>query len=789
MPQTNPLVAIADILGKSLGTAVSSYNQAAAGLGRGEARRPKFLDSVAEEGRWKGGNYLHEQDAAALRSLQNSWIYMIIQRKAMEKSAAQLYIVDNPGGLPNGGTVFPNHDLLRIFANPNPHMDGQFLSIYMDWWLELLGQTFLFLAPDAYGSLSEIWPLPANRIRVVPGDSDRFIDYYEYTANGIIYRIPAEYVYHEMYPNPFDVFNGLSPLVAALLPADADSAMAFWNGAFFGEQNVMPSSIVTLGSGDPNNPIEQGDLTALKAELNNEYSAVSRKTLFTNAQDMSVALLGWNAKDMDFLAGRSFTKEEIILIYGGFPGMFDKNATEANATVSDNMFKEKTIWPSLGLRAGRITNHILRRFYSKSHQARYVDIRPINRTLNISESDASAGILTIDERRKRFWNASPLPDRQGEVLMASAPAFSLPSPQPITTGSQSETRRPPESPVIPNQNNALPDTAQGKSLSNDLRLWKMRSIKSLTDGRPLTLEFKSSVIPSALSDAILDGLQLAENPEEVREVFSHAALFSTKGIISSWRPWSGFENEMARELEVILSNQIDSLLDDLRSQGSADALNNPTFWAEQQRDMTEQLKPVIDRLAAYGASRVQRSVSNIENSQTEVNWDLTNSRATEWAQQHAAEMVRHVTDTSRELIRDVVKQWSTTSEGIDGLKDRLLSLREREGGISFNQTRAEMIAVTEATNIYAGANSTAWAAAGYSPAAFKPSAHVRCRCYLQPFTIGNADGTKSNVMVWFTARDERVCSTDIETPFGVVGGCADLHRRVVSEGPHLGEAV
>jgi hypothetical protein len=45
------------------------------------------------------------------------------------------------------------------------------------------------------------------------------------------------------------------------------------------------------------------------------------------------------------------------------------------------------------------------------------------------------------------------------------------------------------------------------------------------------------------------------------------------------------------------------------------------------------------------------------------------------------------------------------------------------------------------------------------------------------------------VLAWAAANDERMCKQTIKTPFGDVAGCGDLHRRVVSEGEHLGEKV
>lgn len=763
----------AGAVGSALGTAVRAFKDA---TGHGPARRPAFLDYVAQESRWKGGNYAADQSAAAIRAMQNSWVYMMINRKAMEKSAARMYVVSNPSGLEDEGQTIKNHDLPRIMRNPNPHMSGQFLSIYCDWWMNLLGNCYLYLAPDASGRLAEIWPLPAHRVNPWPGDKSRFVDYYEYIANGMIFNIPAENVYHEMFPNPFDPYRGLSPLLAAILASDSDSAMAEWNGAFFGQENVMPSAVITLSSGAPGVPVDEADVQRLKDQLTSEYAAINRRTAVAGAYDMKVALLGWSAREMDFLGGRQFTKEEIILILGGFPGMFDKSATEANATVADNMFKEKTIWPELGLRAGALTNQILRRYYGDAQEARYADIRPVNRELMVRESDASAGVLTVDERRQRFWDAGPLPDGAGAKMTQS-------QPQPATQPADEEPDDEPEEDIeeLPNPASALPKAA--RSLPEDLKAWRWRSIKSLTDGRSLTLDFKTEAIPGYLKETILDGLGATQDEADVKAVFALAHECAEKGIIRSWRPWSGFEERLLAVVTDALLIQAANLENAIRGAGTSDPLADPALWIIQEQAMRDLLEPLFVELAAFGVARAQEA-ADVPQGIT-VNWGLVNQDVENWARLHAGEMVSNVTQTTRDAVAEQVALWSQTGEGIEGLLRRIESLRGEGGKAVFGPVRAEMIAITEATNLFAGANAQAWEAAGYAPVAYKPGAHVRCRCYLQPKTGPNGE----RLVAWYTAMDERVCTQSLKAPWGEVKGCAGLHRVIVSEGLHIGKKV
>jgi len=404
-------------LGGAAGSIVKGYQLAS------RIKRPSMLTAAADYSRWNGGD-IGMQDAATKRAMINSWVYTAIQRKSMDVSAGKLSIVHNPEGLDTTGTPIHSHQLLKILRRPNPVISRSFLWLYTHMWLDLKGESYWFLLPDESGRwLQEIWPLPANEVQPWPGndpDGD-FIEYYTYTVNGREFRIGSDYICMFRYPNPFDIYRGLSPLTAAMLPADADTAMARWNGKFFGEDNTMPSAIINLSSGDVKTPLDPADVQAVRDELTSSYAAANRKTAVVNAYSMTAQMLGWNAKDMDFNMGRIASKEEIYQIYGVFPGLMDKNATEANAIVSQSNYNNLTLWPLYQLYGEGITSQILRRFYREEQEARFDDIRMDNRDLNIQESQATSDLMFIDERRKRFWKLAPLPNGEGQKIAASAP--------------------------------------------------------------------------------------------------------------------------------------------------------------------------------------------------------------------------------------------------------------------------------------------------------------------------------------------------------------------------------
>lgn len=759
-----------------MGSTVAAFRKGLAG----DARRPEFLSQAAQEHKWSGGQIGAKTDAQK-RAVQNGWYYTAVNEKSMAISSGRLHVYWN--NLEDEYGLIQNHALEKILRRPNPHMGRSFLYQYTHWWTELDGNSYWFLDPDEMGNLAEIWPLPAGMTRAMPGDKERFIDYFEYQANGVIFKIPAEYICHFRYPNPFDVFHGMAPLVAGMLPVDSDTAMARWNGAFFGQDNVVPSAIISLSSGDPNRPLDPGDVDAVKEQLASEYQAVNRKTVVTNAYDMAVQLLGWNAKDMDFMAGRRMEKEEIFGIEGVPMGMMDASATDANATVHKERFAGR-INSELGMYAEEITAQIVIPWYHCDQEARFDDVSAKNKTVQIQEAQATMSDLTIDERRQRYWKLPALPDGRGDRLvseMAAGTGTDL-TPNPFPEGKGGSTSA--DTVTAPGGTaNNLPEYGLAKQdrvmADSELRMWRSKSIKSLKMGKTAAVGFESEVITHELNECVLDGLECAETVEDIKAVFGHSD--SAKGIIRSWRPWSGYEEKLNEAVSTALSDQAHLLINQLREKG-ADALDDPQMWTDQAAAMKAQLEPVLQELAAFAVQRVKATLGK---SGISVNWDLANEQAVNWARQHAGDMVGQVADTTRRMVGEQTAQWAQSSEGLDGLIKRIGSMTDEKGQPVFNKTRAETIATTEATNTYAGANATAWASAGYAPAAIKPGLHVRCRCAIQPYKM--SDGSK--VMIWYTARDERVCTTPAQAPWGQVEGCKAMHKAVISEGAHLGEKV
>lgn len=748
---------------RTWGNVVGAYRAAIAQ----QRQRPAFLGAQTQAARWEGGTWVAGDAQIERRAMTNSWVYAAISLIAKEASAAQ-FQVNRCAGPDDEPQQIHNHPLEVLLRRPNPFMSRSFLWQYSIWWLKLDGNFYWYLG-GTEGGLAEIWPLPAYAVNAIPGDAQTFIDHYEYTVGGRIFNIPANLIMHVKQPNPWSIFTGLSELVAATLPSDADLAMSRWNGAFFAKDNVMPSSIINLSSGDASQPINPADADALKADLQDDYSAFRRKSLVTTANSVTATLLGWNAKDMDFIGGRRFTKEEIFTVYGVPMGLIDPSATEANAFVAQQGFKERTIWPLLCMIADWITLGLVVPWYGDGLEAAFEDVRPVNRELELQERDAAKGVLTIDEIRQRYFEVPPLPDGRGSILEGEGGGFG-------GFGGGQQFGNPAEG-----------LTQSHQAVQQELRRWKSKALRALKSGKAASVNFDSDCIADDVAEHIREHLTNAKTADDVRAAFEVAApsFFTLKTIPRPFRPWSRLENEMQRQVQAALDAEARRFVAELRKFG-ANALQNAEMWAEHERRLLAAIQGPMQQLAAFGVERVRRTLTAGE--AVNINWNLANQRAVDWALSHAVERARLLSDTTRKMISNAqtkvediygaVSEWAAQPEALPDLIRRIQEIVP-------NPVRAEMIAVTESTSTFADANSAAWAELGYAAAVYRPASHPNCRCYLQPYKLPNGQ----RVQVWYTAVDELVCTQPLTTPWGEVEGCQDLHMVIVSEGEYLGMSV
>lgn len=310
-----------------------------------------------------------------------------------------------------------NHPFELLLRRPNP-LQSRFellestvsyhaLTGNAYWWLNRANEK---ATPD------EIWVIPSYRVKPVP-DGKLFVKGYIYeTDNGDELPLETYEVVHFKRFHPTNPFVGMSPLESLSIIATGDLAMQKWNTNLFDKDNAKAPGALAFSD-----PIENDAWEKIKADINAKHGGTKRSLMMLRnvgkggVQWLNMAV---SQKDMEFLSGRTFNKEEIYSIYApGLASILAVNATEANAKAGKATFNEMAVWPQLVSIAETITNNVLPA-YGDNLVGAFDDIRVVDRGLRLSEQAAAERVQKIDEVRATFYNLPPLEDDRGNRLLS-----------------------------------------------------------------------------------------------------------------------------------------------------------------------------------------------------------------------------------------------------------------------------------------------------------------------------------------------------------------------------------
>ena len=658
---------------------------------RKRSDRPEWMAVEGQDAGFFTGEGWNRRADEAL-AMRTSWVYSDINMIARECSQARLNVLQDKG---EEVEEITNHPFEILMRQPNPFMTRSFLMQYTVGWLKLDGNSYWYLMPGLDG-VAEIWPLPADKVEPKPSkERGKYLDGYVYRASGRQWTIPPEFIAHFRQWNYVNIYKGMSDIQAMQLAIKGDEAMQQWNYNFFGKKNAIPTTVMSLPQDTP-----PGDFELIKDEIISEFGGTKRRTMVTRAGDITVATIGLSQKDLDFLAGREFNREEIDRVYGIPAAVWAKDATRANAMAADKTLKDKTIWPLLVYLSEEITLQVMIPYYGEALLAAFEDIRPEDRGLRVAEAKTYGPALTVNEYRTEYLKAPPLEDERGESLMAEllkGPAMS--------------------EPVMP---------AKSTDINGDLKRWRSVAVRLFRKEKdPAEYEFNSEIIPEALKSRILEALAGAETEEEVRAAFAVPFRLVETGelkrrIADPAPAWKGqtspfdklreaWEPKVAEALLKVWKAEAKRFLERFQSQAQMaaqpvkalveDILDDKPFWEEHVKVQVQVMIPLLEE-AIEQAGRL-----GIDLLDTELglgfDWTLVNEEALRWAREYAGRLIKEITPTTRQAIGETVANWIESGEPMKDLAKRIQTIYE-------DPARAQLIATTEATDAYKEGNRLVW---------------------------------------------------------------------------------
>lgn len=416
------------------------------------------------------------------------WVYVAINRIAEAAALAPLNVFALEG---EARIAVANHPLEQLLNCPNPFMSRFELFEQTIGMLELMGNAYWFLTGNAAGEPIEIWPLRADRVRIIP-DEKQYIAGYVYELDGQHMPMSPVEVVHFKRWHPANDYYGLSAIEAARIAIDSDNKMARWNQNTFGKDNGVPAGIVNIQEF-----VSDADFERIKREWRQSYGGPQRKTAFLRGGSIEWHNIGLSHTDMDFLKGREANRDEILNIFGVPIGLISENATEANAKVAERVFIERTLWPKLVRISQKITQELLP-FWSGEAVAMFEDIRPTDTQARLEEIRTAHHVMSINEIRERYYHLEP-------VLWGELPPVGDFDVPPATSASISEGE----------------DCADAtKAILTELAQWERFALKrwDQPDARP----FETHIVPDAVAFEIKAGLMLVESEADVKNIFTEA---------------------------------------------------------------------------------------------------------------------------------------------------------------------------------------------------------------------------------------------------------------------------
>ncbi len=322
------------------------------------------------------------------------FIFACVNIIASRVAGARLRLFARDG---NSERELPVHPLLDLVREPNPYMT-QYSFLYLTQaWMELTGNAYWVRVEQ------ELWPLPPQWVRVVPGTWPRVIEGYLYSPPWLPepMAFSDEEVIHFKRPNPQDPFYyGASTLRAAFGETEFWRLAGEYRAMRLENGGVPPAAMIISEEANPE------DMARIRAEferLHRGTANAGRPAILPPGTE--VRLFEVPAIDREFAEALRLTRENILAIFG-VPGSklgLVQDVNRANAEANDLTFLNEVIKPRLRFLED-ILNSEITYFYGDSLALRFDDPLPRDWefALRKVETLVTLGVMSLDEARREM---------------------------------------------------------------------------------------------------------------------------------------------------------------------------------------------------------------------------------------------------------------------------------------------------------------------------------------------------------------------------------------------------
>lgn len=345
---------------------------------------------------------------------KNLVVYSAINKIATACSGVEWVLYNKKG---NTKTEFETHPLLDLLAKPNP------LQSTSEFVESVIG--FKFITGNSYieknnvnGKVLELWPDRPDKMSIIP-NARGYVQQYVFNYGGVKRYWDVDQVtlksdiMHWKSFNPLNDWYGLSPLQAAMLSLDQNTAGQKWNLALL-QNMASPSAVIQMNAtnGNPRGTLNDEQHKQLKKEVDEWYSGpknAGRPLVMEGGLEWkSIAL---SPKEMDFVKSKEVTAIDLLIAIGVPPeimGLGQK--TFNNYNEARLAFWEETNLPALDGLRNLFNSHLTPMFGDSLYldydddkiealqyrrDQKYISLAPV-KFLTINEKRLATGYDEID---------------------------------------------------------------------------------------------------------------------------------------------------------------------------------------------------------------------------------------------------------------------------------------------------------------------------------------------------------------------------------------------------------
>lgn len=348
-----------------------------------------------------------------------NWVFACVTARAEEVGNIKLKLFKD------GEEIF-EHEVLDLINKVNPTMTKHQLFEATQGFKDLDGNAYWYLARDGAngdGKIQEIYLLKPDKVKIIIDKTNplKVAGYLFTQPDGqVIPFAPENILHHKNFdpraPYPFP-HKGMGIVEASAFAIDTDNSARDWNLNFFKNSARPDGLLITDGEG----AMDPEEFKRLKEEWQEEHGGAGNShKLSILSGGLKYQELTRNQRDMDFVAQRTFSRDEILALFRvpkTIIGITD-DVNRANADATVYVFALRTIKPLMQKIVDTLNEFLLPNW--KDENLRFEFITPVTEDRTAKTAEYGAGhnvwLSTNDIRRAEGL----LPTENGDKMYQSS---------------------------------------------------------------------------------------------------------------------------------------------------------------------------------------------------------------------------------------------------------------------------------------------------------------------------------------------------------------------------------